>query len=241
MKLLMRAAIAVVALFVPLIPAKASELEKLKPLFSITTPEGNGPFPVILLVSGCSGFQIQGGGYDEVQSDLTKLGFVALRVDSLEARGEKNCDKQVVTAADQASDISAVVAHLKTLPNIKADAINVLGWSWGGQGALASAQANQGIAKAIAYYPACQRLQPGEIKVPTLILSGEADDVVSLDVCKSLVKDSKLAVLRTYPNAHHAFDNKKFDPPKKYRLGTLGYNEPAAISAWAEIQKFLAR
>jgi hypothetical protein len=99
MNLPMRAAIAAVALFVLLIPAKASELEKLKPFFKNTTPEGNGPFPVILLVSGCSGFHIQGGSYDEVQSDLTKLGFVAVRVDSLEARGEKNCDEQVVTAA----------------------------------------------------------------------------------------------------------------------------------------------
>lgn len=221
--------------------ASADNLDKLKPLMKLTTPSDKGPFPVILLLSGASGFGISGGSYDEVQADLTKLGFAVLRVDSLEARGLKTYTDGTVTPSDQVDDVRVVVAYLKTQDNIKPDAINVLGWSWGGQGALAVAQGNAGITRAIAYYPACERLPSTEVKVPTLILSGEADDVVSLDICRKLVNGMKAVTLKGYPDAHHAFDNKRFDPPKKYRLGTLGYNEAAARNAWAEIEKFLAR
>lgn len=223
------------------IPASAETLEKLRPLMRMTTPDGTGPFPAILMIPGCTGFNIKGGNYDETQADLTKLGFAVARVDSLEARGEKQCDKHIVTAKHQASDVKLVVEHLKALPSINSAAINVLGWSWGGQGVLASAQADTGIAKAIAYYPACQRLDAGQIKVPTLVLFGEADDVVSLAKCKEFLGGSTTVTLRTYPGAHHAFNNKNFDPPRKYRFGTLGYNEQGAAAAWKELQAFLAR
>jgi dienelactone hydrolase len=232
---------ALVSAALMLAPAAADNLEKLKPLMKITTPTGQGPFPAILLLSGASGFHIKGGSYDDVQSDLTKLGFVVLRVDSLEVRGMKNNKDGKLTYGDQAADVDAVATYIAAQNNIKRDAINVLGWSLGGQGAIAAAQASAGIAKAVAYYPACQRLPTTELKVPTLILSGEADDVVPLSACRKLVDGMKMVTILTYPSAHHGFDNKKFDPPRKYPLGTLGYNAAAAKSAWAELEKFMAR
>ncbi len=232
---------ALVGAILMLAPAAADNLEKMKPLMKITTPAGQGPFPAILLLSGASGFHIKGGSYDEVQSDLTKLGFVVFRVNSLEIRGLKNNKDGKLTYGDQAADVSAVAKYVAAQNNIKRDAINVLGWSLGGQGAIAAAQVSTGIAKAVAYYPACQRLPTTEVKVPTLILSGEADDVVPLSACRKLLDGMKAVTMRTYPSANHGFDNKKFDPPRKYAFGTLGYDAAAAKSAWAELEQFMAR
>ena len=54
-------------------PAAAENLDLLKPLMKTTTPSGNGPFPAVLFLSGASGFHIEGGNYDGVQDDLTRL------------------------------------------------------------------------------------------------------------------------------------------------------------------------
>ena len=222
-------------------PAAAENLDLLKPLMKTTTPSGNGPFPAVLFLSGASGFHIEGGNYDGVQADLTRLGFVVIRVDSLEARGLKSNKDGKLTFKDQSNDIRIVVTYLKSQTNIKQDAINVLGWSLGGQGALAAAQDDVGITRAVAYYPPCHRLLSVEVKVPALVLSGEADDVVSLGACRKWADGMKAITLHTYPNAHHAFDNKNFDPPKKYPFGTIGYDATAAQHAWSQIERFLAR
>jgi dienelactone hydrolase len=222
-------------------PAFSYDLEYLKPHMEQATPDGSGPFPAVMMISGCSGFRIAPAHYANVKNQLTELGFLVIYVDSLNARGEVKCDRGGVSVRDQVADIQAAAEFLRSQPNVKKDAINVIGWSWGGRGTLAAAIVGKGIDTAIAYYPSCRRLSNKAVNVPTLVLFGEADNVAPIGLCKEIFSASKKLVLKSYPGAHHVFDNPKFDPPREYRFGTIGYSASAAKAAWTELKNFLKR
>ncbi len=231
----------VTALLLSLQPAIGQDLDKLKSYMETTTPTGVGPFPAVMMISGCFGFGFSAGRYDDVQEQLTKLGFLVIRVDSLKARGQDTCYNRRVSIVDQVEDIQTAATYLRSQTNVKKDAINVLGWSWGGGAALAAAVVGAGINAAVAYFPACGNVPDKAVNVPTLVFFGEADNVVPIAMCKSIFSTSKILTLRMYPGVHHGFDNPKNDPPREYRFGTLGYSEPATKAAWAELKNFLKR
>ena len=218
-------------------------LTALKPYLNMSKPKGPGPFPVIMMMSGCSGFgpRHTNSSYNIYQKQLTEMGFLVVRVDSLNARSQRRCNNGRVTKDDQVADVASLAAYLKGLPMIKPDALNLLGWSWGGGAVLATAMHLKSINAAIAYFPGCKSLPGKPVRVPTLVLFGEADDIVSIKDCEKIFAASSLLTLRTYPGAHHAFGNPKYDPPVHYGFGTLAYHEAAAKAAWAELKKFLVR
>jgi dienelactone hydrolase len=224
----------------------ARNLDSLSPHFKTLKPDGEGPFPAVMMVSGCSGFDTPVGKphYDSVQTRLRDMGFVVLRVDYLAARGRTTCDGGAVTVTDAARDVRAVATHLQSQPSVKNGSINALGWSYGGAIVLAalSDDTQTALDTVIAYYPSCRRIKAWNSGAPVLVLFGENDDVVSLDKCQQLF--SKLtkpatADLRTYPDAFHAFDFRGLPAKKEYRFGTIGYNEAAAKAAWNEPRSFI--
>lgn len=103
---------------------------------TITIPQGNGPFPAILLITG-SGQQDR----DETIFDhkpfavladvLTRDGFVVLRVDD---RGKGNSTGDFVnsTTADFAKDVNTSVDYLKSRHEVNDKKIGLLGHSEGG-------------------------------------------------------------------------------------------------------------
>ena len=56
-------------------------------------PAGAEPFPAVMLVPGCSGFNSEtfADHYERVQDQLVKLGFVTLRIGWLAVRNAANC------------------------------------------------------------------------------------------------------------------------------------------------------
>ncbi|MBI9094302.1 MAG: alpha/beta fold hydrolase [Sphaerochaeta sp.] len=102
---------------------------------TITRPEGNGPFPAVILVSG-SGSQnrdeaLMGHRPFLVLSDaLTRSGIVVLRYDD-RGFGESGGDASNATTLDLADDAQSAVNHLKTLPYVDADSIGLIGHSEG--------------------------------------------------------------------------------------------------------------
>ncbi|MEW6746232.1 MAG: alpha/beta fold hydrolase [Planctomycetota bacterium] len=115
---------------------------------TLTIPEGEGPFPAVLLITG-SGAQnrdeeIMGHRPFLVIADyLTRQGIAVLRVDD---RGVGGSTGNVVTAttADFATDVIAGVRFLRARPDIATDAVGVLGHSEGGLvGPLAASQCDE--------------------------------------------------------------------------------------------------
>jgi pimeloyl-ACP methyl ester carboxylesterase len=103
---------------------------------TLTVPEGRGPFPAALLISG-SGAQdrdesLLGHKPFAVLADaLTRRGIAVLRVDDRGVGGSSGSTSQS-TAEDFAGDVLAGVAFLKTRREIDPKAIGLIGHSEGG-------------------------------------------------------------------------------------------------------------
>jgi poly(3-hydroxybutyrate) depolymerase len=99
----------------------------------LVTPDGPGPFPVVILLHGCSGVRpIQRFWADRLRS----WGYAALILDSFSARGGVNvcsdANQPLVTPRDRAADVLSAALYLRTLPKIDGTRIAVLGDSHGG-------------------------------------------------------------------------------------------------------------
>ena len=103
---------------------------------SLTLPQGGGPFPVVLLITG-SGQQdrdesLLGHKPFLVLADyLTRRGIAVLRVDDRGAGGSTG-DFAAATTADFVTDVEASVAYLKSRPDIDKKHIGLVGHSEGG-------------------------------------------------------------------------------------------------------------
>lgn|GEM_PF-420644 len=106
---------------------------------TLTLPEGAGPHPVVVLVSG-SGPQDRdeslGGGiaikpFRLLADALTRAGIAVLRYDD-RGVGESGGEFATATTADFASDAEAAITYLLTREEINPDEIGLIGHSEGG-------------------------------------------------------------------------------------------------------------
>jgi dienelactone hydrolase len=219
--------------------AIADDAEHLAPHMELVAPAEAGSYPAVMMLSGCSGFS---DGYRRTAQDIKNLGFVVIFVDSLAARGEERCNSRGVSREDQINDMKEAANYLRKLPIVQNQSITALGYSWGGGAVMAAAVLGDVFDRAIAYFPFCKEQTIGPVKVPSLVLHGEADDVNPISSCAALYSASvELLDVRTYPDAHHAFHAVELGPPKQYRSGTLGYHEAAAVQAWRALEVFLTQ
>ena len=110
--------------------AVADEHEtRLEELYDLRKPGGSGPFPLVVLVPGCSGFKWE--FYERAESRLGEMGFATIRVDYIGARNLRSCWGRV-TMDQIADDIFWVLDHLTGTGFVKASSVNLLGWSYGG-------------------------------------------------------------------------------------------------------------
>jgi dienelactone hydrolase len=103
---------------------------------TLTIPEGQGPFPAVVLVS-CSSPQDRDesvAGHKPflvLADDLTRRGISVLRYDDRGQFGSTG-DFDSATTEDLAGDALAAVEHLTTRPEVDAQQIGVIGHSEGG-------------------------------------------------------------------------------------------------------------
>lgn len=233
-------------------PRPSASQQPAEPQYRIVRPEGQGPHPALLFVSGCSGFTPHEAPhhYGRVADEFAARGYVVIFVDYLGARGREICGG-AVSPGDVAGDILAAAAYARTRPFIRASEIDVIGWSRGGSGVLSviaalPAGATPPFRAAVAYYPECYGVgPPWNVKIPLLMLLAGKDDLSSTWACEELVKrlggDVPLE-LRVYPEARHAFDVPDLPPfVRRTRGGTLGHDPQAAAAAQEEVKRFLGR
>ncbi len=226
--------------------------QRLEAHYRLQQPEGAGPFPAIMLVPGCGGASstpTRRAHYREKVTWFLQRGYVVVIVDYLAARSVASCHPHVALE-DVARDILTTAAYLRALPFVQDTAIHVIGWSYGGGGALAALAAMPvdtppPVQAMVAFYPVCRRLQPWRAKVPVLMLLG-ADDVITPPYeCQTLVQQvsqKARVTMKLYPKASHGFDVKRAeaDAPVRGRVARLGgYQRGAAAAAWQAIAAFL--
>lgn len=111
--------------------------DRLSPHQSLVLPEGEGPFPVALLVSGCDGDR---DGVTRWAQFLVDRGYAAATVGSLKARGlydqrkdwERVCHALALWGQERAGDVMAVIDALGEDPRLDTGRIVLGGWSHGG-------------------------------------------------------------------------------------------------------------
>ena len=114
----------------------------LEPSYKIVKPEGDGPFPVVLLFHGCGGLVGADGPkeiMDRYAAAATEVGYAALIVDSFTPRGitfgkqtKKVCSGRRLLGGKRAGDVVASLAYAMELPYAEPDGFVLAGWSHGG-------------------------------------------------------------------------------------------------------------
>jgi dienelactone hydrolase len=212
---------------------------------NLVKPEGNGPFPAVIMMHGCSGDTPY---LDAWENRFAQWGYVVLRVDSLTPRKKQTfCDMPAPTTKPRAQDAYDAKSYLMELPFVNKQKIGLIGWSHGAMAALYVVDDQTPIEKrknpfqcAVLFYPYCFSIY--NLNAPLLILSGEKDDWCPSARCKTLVtsNNSQFEIaLKIYENANHCFDWEGMDIV--YQGHTLKYNPEAAKDAVSRVQNFLSK
>jgi dienelactone hydrolase len=209
-------------------------------------PPGQGPFPAVVLLSGCAGIQ---PFVRQWAAKFVDWGYLALIVDSFGPRGVKSVcnDPFLVSFATRADDAYAARKYLAGSPLVKPDRIFLIGWSHGGKGVLTALLGTLGQAPgppfraAVAFYPYCNEPLDA-VNAPLLILIGELDDWCPASYCVGMLPKKQTAnevIVKVYPGAYHRFDA---DMPPMDRLGHhLEYNPEAASDAAVQVRSFFGK
>ena len=235
-------------------------------------PEGPGPFPAVVALHGCGGLWDRVGNLSVRHADwaakLVEAGFLVLLPDSYGSRGLGsqcgNKDLTVRASRERVGDALAARLWLQARPDVKRNAISLMGWASGGATVLASIRSDRrpadtapDFARAIAFYPGCrvQSESPGfEARLPALLLVGEADDWTPVAPCDRLVKAAKgrgePMEMVVYPGALHDFDHPSRALVKREGLAftpdgsgaaSVGTDPAAREDALRRVPEFLAR
>ncbi len=181
---------------------------------------GNGPFPAIVLMHGCSGlYYTDSNGnrqlsslFQEWGNRLATQGYVAIFPDSFTPRKNTKgvCDQPpektgISEVKDRPTDAYAAYNYLRSRSEVKPNNIGLLGWSNGGSATIAAMSTTNKPAKingfrtAIAFYPGCGlRNDFGGILTstwkpytPFVIYHGSIDPLYKDGYCEKRVQNAK--------------------------------------------------
>jgi len=116
----------------------------------LTLPDGNGPYPAVVLISGSgdqtrdvdvAGFRL----FAVLADELAEAGIASLRYDD-RGVGESSGDGLQATIDDRAADVEAAVDLLRARDDIDAARIGLMGHSEGGMVAPLAAGRSDGVA-----------------------------------------------------------------------------------------------
>lgn len=211
-------------------------------------PEGDGPFPVVVLLHRCAGIEL----YDySWAARLQSWGYVAFVVDSFGPRRVSNScgNSGSVGYKDRAMDAYSAKLYLSGLSFVDPEKIAVMGWSHGGNGVLQALdpimrdllapEQREPFKAGISFYPYCFNWLD-DLSAPLLILAAEKDDWTPVDYCVNKIpkKKTKHEVrLKILEDAHHCFDCTGMN--KHYMGHTLRFNQKAKSESIIQVERFL--
>jgi dienelactone hydrolase len=233
-------------------------------------PPGTGPFPAVVQLHGCGGVEPQSYRWARW---FAGRGYVSLVVDSFGARHlrgdcRSSSDDPPVTA--RLDDALGALRYLQSLPYVAGDRVAAVGWSQGGEYAIAAINGPSlerarkrgvelpavGFAAAVAVYPGgCHEFLKEQVIRPLLILIGGADDWTPAADCQEMAtvmnaRGANVAIV-VYPGAFHYFDvegrrqtvlsDVENDTKPGGYGATVGYQAAAAEDTYRQVAAFLAR
>lgn len=236
----------------------------------LVKPGGGGPFPVVLLLHGCSGPVTASGRIAARESAwmdmLVSEGYAALLLDSFNPRGFASIctlgDRPISAEEDRPFDAYAALGWLRAQAFADPERIAIFGWSHGAMTTLSAISeatmgkigwSGPGFRTAVAFYPGCLTVSktPYGTDVPLLMQLGEKDDWTPARYCHRLVdrlrREGRNVAVDTYTGAYHAFDSpsggvhrREINSGGGKRLVHVGANPAARASAITRIKAWLA-
>jgi dienelactone hydrolase len=213
----------------------------------LTKPPGHGPFPAAVLLHSCLGLP---ANHRAIEERLAGWGYVVLFVDDFATRGLK--ETCAVDFPQGAADAYGALLYLSKLAYVDRDRVAVVGFSQGADTALSVASsrvaAGYGLPEgltfrvAAAFYPPCLNEDGAELRTPTLILIGAADQVTPAKDCEALAARQPGARVKLiiYPGAAHLFDDPGYAVGKRLMGMWLQYDQTAARRSSSDLREFLA-
>ena len=213
-------------------------------------PPGNGPFPAVVVMHSCSGIT------DNTRTWATRLvgwGYAAVIVDSFGPRNQRSVCESLdsIPTLVRAGDAHNAATYLRTLPNIQADRIGIIGFSHGGSATFLAAwddviprgRGGRPFQAAVAYYPPCSGGKNTEpLATDLLILIGKDDTWTPAELCVKSVavraNQARPPVIKVYPGALHSFDLGR-SPMVNAQGHMIGGNPEAAADSFAMTKAFL--
>jgi len=238
-------------------PAELSAL--LRPNDGVYLPEGEGPFPTVLLFHGCGGVRLS---MSEWATAFREAGFAAIVVDSMKGRGlvERDvCSGRALLGSERAGDVLVSIADARRLPFVDPERIVLAGWSHGGWSImdlmamdpphelphnLASLPEGglDGVMGIVLVYPYCgfgARAKGWPRAVPTLFILAGSDSVANPAPCLEVAQELDAAGhdvrVKVYPGIDHAFDQHDL-PPESH----LVYQPEQTRDAREQVLAFLS-
>lgn len=235
-------------------------------------PAGSGPFPAVVALHGCGGlFNRQGepsARHDDWGRFLASKGFLVVMPDSFGSRNlGSQCgvsNRTVRPSRERVADADATRQWLQARPDVKPDAIALLGWSNGASTVLAAVRPDKkgttgtpDFIRAVAFYPGCRSaVESGKwsSRMPLLMLMGDADDWTPPGPCEELTRAARArgepVDLRLYKGAYHNFDHPSLETRTRTGLaftadgsGTahVGTDPEARADALVRVPAFLGQ
>lgn len=209
----------------------------------IFRPEGEGPFPAVVFMHGCGGWQSAvRNGLREHATFLRDHGFVVLNLDSFGPR--RNSGGSVCASFDRLReardyrtyDAFDALRYLQAQGFVDRDRVFLVGQSNGGSVAMKVAargapakygRGGRGFRAVVAYYPWCGALGTSRpsLDAPLMIFGGGRDDWVPPKKCQKFNASGAPLKVKVYPRAAHSFD--LLTPEHRYLGKLVGYNPEA--------------
>jgi len=232
----------------------------LAPSYRVAMPDGEGPFPVALLFSGCDGPK---DNLDRLSEALVAAGWGAVIVDSHGPRGIDRaevwrlvCSGVTLPGAERAADVAVALADVRALDRVDPTRITLIGASHGGWAVLdlfalakrgevpwgltdwpgGSAEAAlEGVVSSVLYYPYCGigtlvGRNGWDVDVPVLMLLVEDDSIADETDCAAIA-DRMADAGRPVETRVIPGVTHGFDQEEKALFSTLTFDPGAAEAA----------
>ncbi len=204
----------------------------------LAVPEGNGPFPALILIHEWWGLN---DWVKKNADDFADSGYVALAIDLYHGKSAASPDEArklsgSVSQDAAGTDLRSAFDYLRNMKDVDKNRIGAIGWCMGGAYSLKAALGIPELSACIINYG---RLVTDvdalkKINCPVLGIFGEKDQNITPDIVRAFEKSLNEADIKNkiiiYPRVGHAFMN-----PGNTNL----YDEHTTREAWDETYFFL--
>ena len=222
--------------------------------FKLTIRNSDKPAPTVIVSHGGSCRLSQ----DDMWADrFRQWGYNAVLIDHCSGRAfgpHTGVEPPPLKPQDRVDDYIATAEWVKTQTWHKGK-VAVFGISRGGEAVLRASEksfnrgrnSDSGLTELdvyVALYPACSYV-PKAPRAPMLVMHGELDNLAVFGTCEYSDKNHPNYTIKTYPNAHHGFENVGCNSTGSNRyLGNFvscRYNAEAAIRSMNHTKEFLEK